>query len=43
MDKENEDTSSMEYYLTIKKKETTSFVGKWTELLTIMLSEISQT
>jgi hypothetical protein len=33
---------AMEFYLTIKKNEILSFVGKWMELKTITLSEVSQ-
>ena len=32
----------MEYYSSIKKNEIMAFSGKWMELETIMLSEISQ-
>ena len=32
----------MEYYSVIKKNDFMAFVGKWMELETIMLSEISQ-
>jgi hypothetical protein len=33
---------TMEYFSTLKENTITSFVGKWVELETIMLSEISQ-
>jgi hypothetical protein len=32
----------MEFYLTIKKDENLSFIGKWMELENIILSEVSQ-
>ena len=33
---------TMEYYLTIKNDEFMNFVGKWTELENIILSEVTQ-
>ena len=36
-------TYTMEYYSTIKKKETLPFATTWTDLEGIMLSEISET
>ena len=33
----------MEYYSAAKKNEIKKFVGKWMELNTIILSEVSQT
>jgi hypothetical protein len=33
----------MEYYLAIKNKDILSFAGKWTELESIILSEVNQT
>jgi hypothetical protein len=34
---------TMEYYLAIKNKDILSFAGKWTELESIILSEVNQT
>ena len=33
----------MEYYLSIKKKDIMNFAGKWIELESIILSDVTQT
>jgi hypothetical protein len=43
MDLENMVYIYMEYYLTMKENEITLFTGKWMELGSIMLREVSQT
>ena len=43
MDKENVYVYTMEYYSAMKNKYIMNFAGKWTELESIILSEVIQT